>query len=97
MGPSFFSIRNSPCNFGASLSFGWVVVMFFPESQTFCPSLSSTSCSIVFFFISSAMTSRLDFVSSLIWERFSSCHSILRMSDLGSIYGMNEGLNPYRS
>ena len=49
-GPIFFSITNGPWSFGASLSFGCVVVMFFPESQTFCPSLSSTSFSAVFSF-----------------------------------------------
>ena len=95
--PIFFSITNGLCSFGASLSFGCVVVMFFPKSQTFCPSSSSTSFSVVFLFISSATTSRLAFVSSLIRVRFSSHCSMLGMSDLASICGVKEGLYPYIS
>ena len=96
-GPIFSSMVKGPCSFEASLSFGCVIVMFFPESQTFCPSSSSTSFSVVFLFISSATTSRLAFVSSLIRVRFSSHCSMLGMLDLASICGAKEGLYPYIS
>ena len=96
-GPIFFFMVKGPCSFGASLSFRYIVMMFFPKSQTFCPSSNPTSLSMVFFFISSAATSRLALVSSLILFRFSSHCSMLGMSDLASICGAKEGLNPYRS
>ena len=97
MGPIFFSITNGPWSFGASLSLGCVVVMFFPESQTFCPSSSSTLFSAVFLFISSAATSRLAFVSFLILSNASNLCSMFGMSNLTSILGAKDGLYPYMS
>ena len=97
MGPIFSSMVKGLYSFGASLFFGCVIMMFFPESQTFCPSFSLTSLSIVFFFISFAATSRLALVSFLILFRFSSYCSMFGMSNLASICGAKEGLNLYRS
>ena len=97
IGPSFFSITNGPCSFRASLSFGCFIVIFFPESQTFCPSSNSTLFSMLFLFISSAATSRLAFVSFLSSTKPSNCHSMSGISNLTTICGTKEGLYLYMS
>ena len=96
-GPIFSSMTKGPCNFRASLSFGCFIVIFFPESQTFCPSSNSTLFSMLFLFISSAATSRLAFVSFLSSTKPSNCHSMSGISNLTTICGTKEGLYLYMS
>lgn len=60
------SITKSPCHFGISFTDGYVVVMFFPSSQTSSPFLNSGIEVLTRFWTISAAMRLLALISSLI-------------------------------